>query len=70
MPLSQAGFKRVVPGKGQQLTLLSVEVLTDCRCAPGVGAGRYHNHMALLSCALPVWRRQAGRHGSAHLVER
>jgi len=31
VPLSQAGFKRVVPGKGQQLTLLSVEIQADCR---------------------------------------
>ncbi|KAK9829480.1 hypothetical protein WJX72_006119 [[Myrmecia] bisecta] len=30
-PLSQAGFKRLVAGKGQQLTLLSVEVHADCR---------------------------------------
>lgn len=31
-PLSQAGFKRMVPGKGQCLTLLSVEIVADCRC--------------------------------------
>lgn len=31
-PLSQAGFKRLVPGKGQCLTLLSVEIVADCRC--------------------------------------
>ena len=30
-PLSQAGFKRLVPGKGHQLTLLSLEVHADCR---------------------------------------
>ena len=30
-PLSQAGFKRAVPGKGQQLTLLALEVHADCR---------------------------------------
>lgn len=30
-PLSQAGFKRTVAGKGQQLTLLAVEVHADGR---------------------------------------
>lgn len=30
-PVSQAGFRRLVPGKGQQLTLLSVEVHADTR---------------------------------------
>ena len=32
-PLSQAGFKqrRCVAGKGQQLTLLSLELHADCR---------------------------------------
>lgn len=32
-PVSQAGFKRTVAGKGQQLTLLSLEVHADCRSA-------------------------------------
>lgn len=30
-PVSQAGFRRLVPGKGQQLTLLSIEVHADTR---------------------------------------
>lgn len=36
-PLSQAGFKqrRCVAGKGQQLTLLSLELHAECRCAWG-----------------------------------
>ena len=35
-PVSQAGFRRLVPGKGQQLTLLSIEVHADTRCpVPG-----------------------------------
>ena len=33
-PLSQAGYKRLVPGKGHQLTLLSLEVHADCRYVP------------------------------------
>ena len=37
-PVSQAGFRRLVPGKGQGLTLLSVEVHADTRCAPLLGA--------------------------------
>ena len=32
-PVSQAGFRRLVPGKGQQLTLLSIEVHADTRYA-------------------------------------
>ena len=30
-PVSQAGFRKLVPGKGQQLTLLSIEVHADTR---------------------------------------
>ena len=33
-PVSQSGFKRLVPGKGQQLTLTSIEVHADSRCGP------------------------------------
>ncbi len=32
-PVSQSGFRRLVPGKGQQLTLLSIEVHADTRYA-------------------------------------
>ena len=32
-PVSQAGFRRLVPGKGQNLTLLSIELHADTRCA-------------------------------------
>lgn len=31
-PVSQAGFRTVVPGKGQGLMLLSIEVHADSRC--------------------------------------
>lgn len=34
-PVSQAGFRRLVPGKGQQLTLLSIEIHADTRCPLG-----------------------------------
>ena len=47
-PLSQAGFKRLVPGKGQQLTLLSVEVQADCRCGR---LRRSQLHYGGLSCS-------------------
>lgn len=30
-PVSQAGFRKLVPGKGQQLTLLSIEIHADTR---------------------------------------
>lgn len=30
-PVSQAGFRRLIPGKGQNLTLLSIEVHADTR---------------------------------------
>ena len=42
-PLSQAGFKRLVPGKGQCLTLLSVEITADCRCRTGHCIANLHN---------------------------
>jgi hypothetical protein len=32
-PVSQAGYRRLVPGKGQNLTLLSIEVQADTRQA-------------------------------------
>ena len=35
VPVSQLGFKRLVPGKGQQLTLLSLEVHAATRYAAG-----------------------------------
>ena len=39
-PVSQAGFRRLVPGKGQQLTLLSVEVHADTRYTTASTPGR------------------------------
>ena len=33
-PVSQAGFRKLVPGKGQQLTLLSLELHADTRQGP------------------------------------
>ena len=32
-PVSQSGFRRLVPGKGQNLTLLSIELHADTRYA-------------------------------------
>jgi len=55
-PVSQAGFRRVVPGKGQGMTLLSVEVHAESRCAaPAAGAG---------APALPSGVLMSGAHGS------
>lgn len=41
-PVSQAGFRRLVPGKGQNLTLLSIELHADTRFL-----------LLALSCAVP-----------------
>jgi hypothetical protein len=45
-PVSQAGFRRLVPGKGQQLAMLSIEVHADCRfdCTPCSGLCEHGLH--------------------------
>ena len=56
-PVSQAGYRRLVPGKGQNLTLLSIELHADTRC--GALPLRAHRHVALIivmSCS-SSWRR-------------
>lgn len=35
-PVSQSGFRRLVPGKGQNLTLLSIELHADTRWASSI----------------------------------
>ncbi len=43
-PVSQAGFRRLVPGKGQQLTLLSLEVHADTRYTAALPHACIHCH--------------------------
>ena len=47
--MSQAGYRRLVPGKGQNLTLLSIELHADTR--RGALPLRAHRHVALIVMA-------------------
>lgn len=59
-PLSQAGFKRTVAGKGQQLTLLSLEVHADSRWG-GWGRGKEGSMVCVLQGR--QWATQQGCRG-------
>ena len=74
MPVSQLGFKRLVPGKGQQLTLLSLEVHALSRYGHSAALGAQRRWVKILSPGLapPSWRMQgrnsAGCYGQHHAV--